>query len=191
MVNLYEKSIEVNRKLVAVLDTLLTSGNWEASLFLKATAKQIQQLREKAEQLLITATGSGALIRAKELTEKDGYRKVFISVYQAEGTNLQQWNHTLKSLMEYSISRPVYGNEETVKALIRSKTDKQKEGYVVVYIQEENIIRMPGKEASDRLGNELLTLKTGAVKLENIIEFVHCNQSYELQEKGLVLKNGT
>lgn len=184
--NIYEKSIEVNRKLIAVLERLLKQGQWEASLFLKATSKQINELRQRAEQLLVETIGNAAALN-KDDADKQGYKKVYISVYQAEGNNLQKWQQTLKALTEHSISRPIYDDEKQVQAILRNKIDPVREGYVSVYVKEGDIITA-GKASTDRIGNELLTLKVGAVKPENIIEFVHYQKSYYFKDEELVFK---
>jgi intracellular multiplication protein IcmQ len=188
--NTQENSIEVNRQLVDVLDELLVAGNWEASLFLRAAGKQIHELRDRANQLLIEVTGDIATQKNNAALEKADHIKAYVSLYQNEGTNLTKWYQMIKALTEHSVSRPVYRQEEQVKTLIRSKADAQHEGFVVAFIKESDVLQMPfGKTAVDRFGNELLTLRPGAVKLENIIEFVHNQQSYLLQENGLVLKH--
>lgn len=181
--------IEVNKKLIAMLDDLLDTCNWESSLFLKTASKKFLALRTEAEQLLLAATMPNIAPKNVVLQTKEGHTKVFLSVYQTEGANLQKWYVTLKSLDEYSISRPVYREEEHITAMIRAKSDPQREGYVVLFVKNDSIIHVPpGKIATDRLGHELITLKTGAVKQENILEFVHCQQHYQMNETGLVLK---
>lgn len=187
--NTQENNIEVNRKLVDVLDELLTAGNWEASLFLKAAGKQIRSLRDRAQQLLIEVTNETVAEQNNKVLEKADHIKVCVSLYQNDGNNLAKWYQAVKALTEHSVSRPVYRDEEHVKTMIRSKADAQPEGYVVAFIKESDVLRMPfGKTSLDRFGNELLCLRPNAIKLENIIEFVHCQQSYSLQENGLVLK---
>lgn len=183
------KSIEVNKKLIDLLDGLLSACDWESSLFLKNASKRFIALRAEAERLLQEATGANAAQHTVKEITKAGHRKIFISVYQTEGNNLQKWFATMKSLAEYSISRPVYAEEAHVQALIRSKADPEREGYVVLFVKEDDIIQLPpSRVATDRLGNELLSLKVGAVKRENIIEFVHAQQHYEMDEMGLRLR---
>lgn len=187
--NALDKNIEINKKLIAVLDELLGVGDWQASLFLRTAGKQIQTLREQAQKLLAEVTGSIAMAQGAHVSSvaKAGHIKVYISLYQAESNDLQKWFRTLKSLMEYSLSRPVYLEESQVRAMIRSKENAQREAYAIVFIQEKDIIHLPGgRMATDKLGHELLTLKAGAIKPENIIEFIHGTKHYVLGEKGLV-----
>lgn len=179
--------IEVNKKLIAMLDDLLGTCNWESSLFLKTASKKFLALRMEAEQLLLASTTTAP--KNVVIPVKAGHTKVFISIYLTEGINMEKWYATLKTLNEYSITRPVYRDEEHIKAMIRAKSDTQREGYVTLFIKDEDIINLPpSKIVTDRLGHELLALKIGAVKLENIIEFVHCQQHYRMSETGLVLK---
>lgn len=183
------KSIEINRQLIHLLDDLLQAGNWEESLLLRTVNKQIHQLREKAEKLLQEAT-SIEHDQHYQAQEKAGFVKVFISLYQTDGNNLEKWHLTLKALSEYSISRPVYFSEEHVNMLIRSKADIYREAYVVVLVKPVDIIHLAAdKTAKDRFGNELVTLKVSAIKLENIVEFVHGRNRYEYESEGLVLKD--
>ncbi|QLH41365.1 MAG: Dot/Icm secretion system protein IcmQ [Coxiellaceae bacterium] len=179
----------MNQKLVQVLDNLLATGNWETSLFLRTTAKQIQQLRAEAQQLLTEVmTMTGTHKQSIDAADRPGHVKLYISLYQADGNNLQKWQTTLKALADYSVGRPIYKQEEHVKANIRAKNDMTREGYVVVWVSETDIIKLSNSQtATDRFGNPLITLKMGAVRLENILEFVHCQQRYQVYEGNLVL----
>ena len=189
MVNAQEKCIDINKRLVTVLDDLLAAGNWEASLFLKATAKQVKELRDRANQLLLEVAGISNIVSAQQTQERVGQIKVFISVYQTEHNNLGKWHQTLKALTEYSVSRPVYRDEEHVKQMIRAKENILREAYAVAYVKETDVIALPsGRVARDRWNNELLTLKPGAVRTTDIIEFAHAEKCYYFAEKELVLK---
>ncbi|MGB6976825.1 MAG: Dot/Icm secretion system protein IcmQ, partial [Gammaproteobacteria bacterium] len=113
----------------------------------------------------------------------------YVSIFQMEGNNLHKWINTLKMLDHYSQSRPVYRTEEQVRAIIRTKSEQLREAYVVIEIKENDIIPLSaGRTAVDRLGNELLTLKRGAIQPENIIEFVHSEHRYDFVEGQLVLQ---
>lgn len=184
------KDIEINRKMIAMLDKLLAAGKWDESLFLRNISKKFRELRQEAEQLLIERTGFGTIATHVVPKEKPGHVKVFISLYQTEGNNLQKWHRTLRLLTDHSVSRPVYQNEEEVKAMIRAKADVLREGYVSLFVKEQDIMQLPpNKVATDKLGHELMTLKAHAVKPENILEFIHNQKRYHVEEQGLVLKD--
>lgn len=186
-----DTTVEINQKLISILDKLLSACDWESTLFLRTASKRFRALRDEAQQLLIETTGT-ALQAQSKLTEfeKAGHIKVFVSIYQAEGSNLQKWHSTLKALTTYSIGRPVYREEEHIKTAIRAKTDAQREAYVSVFVKEDEIINLPTSHAAtDKLGHELIGLKMGAVKAENIIEFVHCQKRYHFSDTSLIYKN--
>ncbi len=190
MTNTNEKYIAINHRLIKILDELLASGDWRASLFLRNTSKRFEELRKQAQDLSQRMSGTAALNSSDVVAiEKTGYCQVFVSLYQAEGSNLQKWHHLLKTLTEYSISRPVYRDESYIQKMMRAKENIQREAYVSVWIKPGDIIELPGaRVAMDRLGQEMLTLKAGAIKPENIIAFAHCQKLYDVCEQGLVLK---
>ncbi|GAG15177.1 unnamed protein product, partial [marine sediment metagenome] len=119
-----------------------------------------------------------------------GYIKVYISLYQAQGSNLAIWQNMLKSLAQYSVTRPVYADEAHIRELVRSKPDPDKQAYAVVAIKEDDIMHLT-KPAVDQFGHELLTLKEGAVQLDNIIEFVHANQKHYLFRNNILILKDT
>lgn len=179
---------EIGQKLVDILDGLLKAGNWEASLFLKASAGRLRELREEASNLAQDETVNNTQIGTALFSKSapTGYIQVFISVFQLEGTDLQVWHRTIRALTEYNVTRPVYRDVKFVQEFIRSKADFDHHGYVIVNIKESDIYEL-AQPSKDALGHELILLKEGSVKLENIIGFVHGNKKrYLVKENGLV-----
>lgn len=177
-----QKQLTLNKKLIKLLDNLLSGDAWEKSLLLKATHKRIEALRSSAQELLDSATTV-----VEEETEDTklavGQKVVYISLYQAHGNNMTQWQSAIKSIVEHAVSRPVYSREEDIVALIRSKEHPECEAYIVVNVKEDDVIPpYLGKAVQDRFGHELLTLRQGAIALQNITEFVH--------EQRYLCKNG-
>jgi intracellular multiplication protein IcmQ len=173
-------------ELIKILDNLLDSNDWESSLLLRTTKKHLGALREEAKQIADKLNDNVEVKLANQVKTalKPDQIKIYISLYQAEGANLQAWQKMLKSLANYSITRPVYENEEHVREVIRTKPDMQRHAYAVVAISKNSIIHLE-KPSVDQFSHELLSLKEGAVQLQNIIEFVHAN------EKRYVFRNDT
>ncbi len=186
------KDSEAAVRLVNILDDLLKNKEWEATLLLRTAKKRLLNLREEAQQIV---NDLNVISTPKEPSQviapiKEGYIKVYIALYQTQGSNLKIWHDMLKSLAKYSITRPVYDNEEYVRELIRSKPDMQRHGYAVVAVKENGIIES-GKVHLDQFNHKLLTLQEGAVTLENIIEFVHANEKrYIIRGDTLILLQG-
>jgi Dot/Icm secretion system protein IcmQ len=183
---------KINEQLINILRELLATGNWEASLFLRTAHKKLQDLCDEA---VATANQLHAVDQPKSLishqTRVDqGYFLVYVSIYQSDPYNLRKWENTLKNIKEYSIARPIYRSEEHIQEAIRSKKGAVNEGYVSVYIKKNDIIPpYPGKLLEDRFGHELLTIRDNALKMENIVEFVHHGKRFELIEGKLSLKS--
>lgn len=184
-----DKEEVIARDLIQALNKLLDAGDWDTTLFLKANKKRLLDLRGRAEAVLEQIAVQKATQKIKTREAPPGCKMVYVSLFQAESTNLVKWQNIIKTLEKYSASRPVYLEEEHVRALIRNKADPTKEGYVVTYVREKDIVKpYLGKKIQDRYGHELITLREFAIHLDDIVEFVHANKRYQYSsEKGLIL----
>lgn len=166
--------IEVAKKLAELLDGLLATGDWQSSLFLRVASKRIQILLDEAKSLVELSNPEQSLTK-KVKDSAHGYIPVYISLYQVVGNNLQNWQYALRLLSEHNTSRPTYRNEQFVRELIDSKPDGKRHGYAIVHVKEDDIYTFE-EQPRDSLGHEMLVLKEGVIKLENIIGFVHANK---------------
>jgi hypothetical protein len=187
---------EIANKVKEVIAGVLATGDWESSIFLKATATKLRGLQAEAErlshlgeqvqQVQNVATASDKTIKRR--TTPPGYSQVFILLYQVDNTNLQGWYRTIKTLTDYSVTRPAYKDEAYAREFIRSKTSGvERNGYAVVNIKSDDFynVEQPPVDAS---GQQLFVLKENSVKLENIVEFILANkQHYAIRDEALVL----
>lgn len=169
------------------VDRVLEAGDWDSSLFLRNTAKPLKKLREQAEQLLkqIDHTQAPeAAYRQKALADDDV--RLYISLFQANGGDLKQWALQLRSIRSHLLGRPVYENEEDVQKIVRQKTNRLSEAYVAVVVKKTAVLSEPFRAPRlDRNGNTLVTLKDGAVSVDNIVEFVHGGKQYQFVRGAL------
>lgn len=180
---------EILVELINILKDLLSKGDWSASLFLKTAYKKIDNLCQRAEELLNLINHGPKKEEEHINKESEGYLKVFVSVYQSDYNNLTKWQNTLLGITEYSVSRPIYRNEEYIEEIIRARQSFN-EGYAIVFIRETDIIPpYAGKPLMDKFGHELLTVKQGAILPENIFEFVHLEKRYFFRNGRLLLKS--
>jgi intracellular multiplication protein IcmQ len=184
-----QEQVKLKNELLTLFDKALADGNWEASLYFRTVGKRLRELRQCIIDEIDTEDKSKASRVSRSLAQpKEGYIKVYVSIYQADGANIDRWRSTVKSLADYSINRPIYRAQEHIEAILRAKTDIKREAYVIVHVKENSIIQQyPGRAMTDRFGNELITLKEGSVKLENIIEFVHEGKRYSIDHGEFVL----
>ncbi|MBU0744316.1 MAG: type IVB secretion system protein IcmQ [Gammaproteobacteria bacterium] len=181
--------IDLGKKLIAILDGVLAIGDWDNSLFLKTSASKLKKLREQAQQLCVGEEDITANDDNKEFYQEcvlPGHSQVFILLYQVDGANLQTWLGTIKNLTEYSVTRPAYKDVVHVQGAIRSKSSPlDHSAYVVVNVKDDAF--QPGEQQMDSLGHPLVSLSEDAVKLENIVEFVHGNKKrYAIRDNKLV-----
>jgi Dot/Icm secretion system protein IcmQ len=179
--------IDIGAKLVRILDEALNTGEWD-TLFLRNVKKRLEGLRTEAGSLLKAEKNIGmhaALPSVQHNT--DEYIKIYILLYQLDSNNLQSWASLIKTLREYNVNRPTYTNEQYIQEIVRSKRDAEKYGYVTVNIKKTNIYQFE-KQMVDPFGHEVIAIKEKAIKLENIIEFVHANKRrYAFKDNKLFL----
>ncbi|MBA2654546.1 MAG: Dot/Icm secretion system protein IcmQ [Gammaproteobacteria bacterium] len=182
---------EITDKLIELLQDLLASGNWEASLFLRTAHKKYQDLLDQALALSQQIESNHIKYKDEEyqLKIKQGFISVYVSIYQSDPFNMMKWETTLKSIKEYSINRPIYRTQEHIEEMLRSKNSPN-EGYVSILIQPSDIIRpYTGKIIEDRWGHELLTLRENSLVSHNILEFVHHGRRFLFKKGKLLLKS--
>lgn len=189
---LHKRSLNI----IKALDYAIEKGPWEASLFLRAMGKKLEDLRDRFakssgldEQLDpdLVEEEQHALLRAQA-----NQTEIFISLYNADGLNMLKWEHALSTLANQTVSRATYSDESSVQAMIRSRPNKNNEAYIVAFINNEDIIKPVGDiPPKDKLGNELLSVKNGAIKSDNIARFVHATGLYRYARGKLVLEKST
>jgi intracellular multiplication protein IcmQ len=174
--------------LIEMVDRLLEAGDWDDSLFLHNTVKPLKVLREQAQQTIDFIQYGNQQASNEVLSLATDMTMVYISLYQGQGDDLQRWEMQLRSLPRYILGRPIYETEEGVQKLIRLKTVKTCEAYVKVAIaksatQQDGLVL----KRTDRHGTALVNLMPGAVKTQNILEFVCQGKRYYWREGKLSL----
>jgi hypothetical protein len=182
----------VGKRLLGVLDKLLSGGGWESSLFLSSTYKKIQKLRDETYQILQEEVPDEAQLEAQQdkfkRPIKEGFLRLYILLYQTEGGKLLNWQYALRTLLEYSVSRPTYNDANYVKELIRTKPNIERYGYAIIDVAKSDLYAQE-QPVKDALNHEMIVLKEGAIKRENIIGFVHANRKqYSFIDGELVLQ---
>ncbi|WP_131778859.1 Dot/Icm secretion system protein IcmQ [Legionella bozemanae] len=181
---------EHNDAILKALDYAIQNGPWDKSNFLRSIGNRLIGIRDNFAKKINER--SQAQIQAdahlaNRLALRSGQQEVFVSLYSSDGSNLQSWERIIANLPRQMISRPIYANEEQVQALIKSKENKQNEGYVAIYINETDIIHLStDKTLMDKLGSPLLTLKDRALNVDNITRFVHLSGHYKYSRGRLI-----
>lgn len=181
---------EHNDAILKALDYAIQNGPWDKSNFLRSIGNRLIGIRDNFSKKINMRSQSqiqSDANLANRLALRGNQQEVFISLYTSDGSNIQSWERIIINLPRQMISRPIYGSEEQVQELIKSKENKQNEAYVGIYINNTDIIHLaPDKILHDRLGNPLLTLKDRSLDLENITRFVHISGVYKYSRGRLI-----
>jgi intracellular multiplication protein IcmQ len=183
-----------NKRLVEILDEIIEKGHWENTLFLQATGKKLREFRERLKNELefpthLQSSDEATFIHRYKSTRKatDESHLVFILIYCSEGSNVKQWENVISSLAAHSMTRPIYKNESDVQSVLRSKPNKQNDGYLALSISKNDISpHFTKKVPVDRYGNELVVLREGSIRQENIEYFIHLSGRYIYQNGKLI-----
>ncbi len=187
-----EKDLKRNAKILEALNKLLKDSVWEKSLFLKASAKKIRGIRDTLKahaELPEEEENSGVLSNnlASRFAARLGQVEIFVSLYNADGNNFKKWEKSLLNISGQSSTRPVYINEKDIRELVRSKEKKKNEAYVSILINQDELVSPPeGKAPEDSMQHKLLILRDRALKVENIVRFVHQSGSYRFRNNHLI-----
>ncbi len=180
------------KEILDALDEMLETGPWDASNFLRVIGKNIATIREN----FVTQTKGGQSSSkaeahlANRIALRAGQQEIYVSLYAAEGNQIQSWEKIVGNLPRQMISRPIYADEQSVKASIKSKENPQNEAYVAIYVNQSDILNISeDKIPVDKLGNKLLTLKDKSLNLNNISRFVHKSGVYQFSG-GRLQKSG-
>lgn len=172
------------------LDNAITQGPWEETNFLKVIGKNLREIRaDFVSRMELTAKVSAQATdhQIHQHALHRDQKKVCVALYSSNGKNMQSWEWIVTNLPRQMISRPIYVEEEDVKAIIKTKENKINEGYVIIYIDEHDILPVDDdKVPMDKLGKPRLLLKDGAFKLNNLDCFVHQSGRYRYSQGRLI-----
>ena len=185
-------SEEQSNAILKALDEAIENGPWQDSSFLRVIGKNLQQIRDKFanEMDLVKQEKDKKANLEANPAARTGQQEVFVSLYTSNGAVIQNWERVIANLPQQIISRPIYADEADITNLIRSKENRNNEGYVAIYIQQSDILPLPpDKIPKDRFEKPLITIKNKAITLANISRFVHSSGVYTLENGRLVKKS--
>ncbi|ARG96820.1 Dot/Icm secretion system protein IcmQ [Legionella micdadei] len=181
--------------ILEALDEAIETGPWDESNFLRVIGKNLREIRDKFASHLsdVKVEANKPKIERQthinRVSQRPDHQEIFISLYSSEGSIIQSWERILANLSRQIISRPIYSDEDAVRAFIKSKENKENEAYVAIYIDQADILNIPpDKIPVDKFGKPLLSLKDRAIILDNITRFVHTSGTYHYI-KGRLVKN--
>ncbi len=160
----------------------------DGGLFLDLMKEKLKQIESNFTQEVLTQLPEKAFqthLNPDDASADKKDRDVYVALYQMQGDNLDRWKTILHAIGMQGVSRPIYENEADVINLIRHKEHPNKEGYAVVKIPNDMILH-PKAPPLDKNGKPLVHVKPNALKIANVIRFVHKSGQYALENGHLV-----
>lgn len=178
--------------IVLAIDKTIEEGPWSASAFLNLIGKKLKNIRDNIADHIDShdSKGPGSSHVINLNAERFAtMKKICISLYAFDGSNLQSWERILEHLPVQTISRSIYENEEDANAIIRTKSNRINEAYAIAYIDPLNVLKLPPEKTQvDKLGKPLLSIKDKAILQENIEGLVHETGIYRYVGGKLIKK---
>lgn len=175
---------------LGALDTLIRSGRWDESNFLKVIGKKLNQCRHDFLQEVGGVHHQQPMMfshLANRVALRSGQQEVFVALYASDGSNLKAWERIIANLPKQIVSRPVYADEDQVNTMIKTKERKDNEAYVAIYIHRSDLLSVSAdKVPHDKLGQALLVLKDDAIHLDRLLFFYHSSGRYDYVEGRLI-----
>lgn len=178
-----EQEAEIAQKIIETLNQSIELDIWQRSVFLKSIGQRLRELRDHYQRQL-GLDAHKQKDQDKQVDQDAKTEEVYISLYQSQGINISKWQGVVGSLVHHSVSRPIYKKESDAR--VNVSESQINNAYVAVKVKSEDI-GTPMEEARfDKDGRELVWLKEGAIKLENIVCFIHGTGKYRLVGSFLV-----
>lgn len=187
-----ELTKEQVEKISQALDRVVSDLPWKQSVFLSALGKKFEKIRDEFKNDIgksFLNTHDLNTNTDKALLKPD-QKELFVAIYNAQGQDLGLWAKIIYNLTNQFVSRPIYMNDSSVKEMIRSKVNLRNEGYVSIYVYENDFLDIPEeRRPKDKLGNLLCQLKERVITEEKINKFYHESGIYEYKN-GILSRLG-
>ena len=127
---------KIRQRFISALKKLLATPGWDNSPLLKVYYKKFSQLLQKAENDQPQAIASD-----DSAPDRAGQCQIYVSLFQQGGNDLVKWEAAIASLQSAYLGRPIYDQESAVRTLIESRANKVQEGYVVLWVNEQDVLK--------------------------------------------------
>ncbi len=182
-----EEEIQVALEIKKILDEGIANGPWPANLFLKGIKKKLEEIRDEFVTRVGLDQHHEQIANDLLIANSADNAEVYIALYQSQGNNMNKWQEVVVSLVNYTMGRPIYGNEMDVRAAIRLNDRNLNQAYAVVKVPSDAILSDTADLIrTDREGRKLISLREAAIQLKNIVRLVHATGQYKLIRNFLV-----
>ncbi len=176
----YKKLLELNEH-----------KGWTVSNVMKVYHKRFLKVLDAAKKVYeLGQEYLSSKVDIKSIQDRPGYKKLYVVLFQVDGSNMLRWEVLLKSIKSITSGRPIFEEEEAAR-VASTRTGNSKTGYVSIWVNEMNIIDTPATLAlKDVNGYKIVTLRQNSLNPANIIYFVHgTDVIYDYVNYKLIRKN--
>jgi hypothetical protein len=158
-------------------------------------AEKFRFIKERLQKLIDQTDHYLQVIEVKE--QKIEFSKnadevlVYVYLYNSKGLLLRNWSPLIgdKVFYEHSVNRPIYAHQAHLDELIRTKKIPQQHGYLTIAVKMEDIQPLgEGVELQDSLGNPMIKVKEGALRVDKMQSLTHNLHEYILAPDGELIK---
>lgn len=185
---------ESREKLLSILrDALKQDADLRTQLQM---GDKFRFVRDKLQALLTSVEEELTILKAEteqpEVVVSEDDVNVYIYLFNSQGLDMQSWRKMVSPdvFYEYSVNRPIYSDKEHIDKFIATKPTRTQHGYLAVSIKKDMILPVDdkNKETKDAIGNVLIRVKEGALKINRVVAFVHNNIEYNVSPEGDIAK---
>jgi hypothetical protein len=177
---------DLKDKLLQIIQTVIQRDNEFREQY--KVGEKFRFIRDRLQAVLSHAEANLALMQ-KNQTQKAGVLAeddavVYVYLFNAQGLLLPTWKKMLSSSVfyEHSVNRPVYIDASQVESFIRSKSNKAQHGYLSIAVKKSDMTPSSDHPPKDPIGNVLIKVREGSLKIDKVISFVHQGRHYYLDE---------
>jgi len=184
-------SKKLDEKLIELLRETMTHDNSLREKYKVETkfgfiAKTLQTLLDDIENQL---SEKETINKKEEFELGKDESFVYVYLFNAKGMDVSSWQNMITTalLYEYSVNRPIYDNNKFISDFIKAKTNKNQQGYLTIAIKTTDILKQDSsKIKKDNLGNPLVKVKEGSLKLDRLLSLNHNGKEYVLNKDGVL-----
>ncbi|OGT45596.1 MAG: hypothetical protein A3E83_04065 [Gammaproteobacteria bacterium RIFCSPHIGHO2_12_FULL_41_20] len=144
-------------------------------------------LKKLQEELTMVETAKKLALQKID----EGDILVYVHIYNTQGSTFSTWQKMLLPSLfyEYSINRPIYSKKEYIEALLHAKNPRIQHAYLTIAVNPDAVFQSDENTApKDAIGNPLIKVKEGSLRLEKLATFTHEGQNYSINDKGELIK---
>lgn len=150
-----------------------------------------ERLKEVLTHLESERNASSVVKKEVNRSLQEGEVAVYVYLYNAKGVVLRNWMNMLtpRVFYEYSVNRPIYADKTEIEAMLRAKTDKQQHAYLTIAVKTTDVLQSAVETLKkDSLGNPLIRVREGSLKVDRLLTFTHNGNEYTLSPEGEFIK---